>query len=86
MINDAGIQIRIDGHLFAGHRVQRESCDYLRDTTGTFCDHDEVDDHQDQEDDEAHHIIARDDEFTKGLNDLTRRVCAGVTLHQHHSG
>ena len=86
MINDAGVQVRINGHLFARHRVQGESCDHLGDTPSTLCDHDEVDDHQDQEDDETDYIIACDDEFTKGLNDLTRRVGAGVTLHQHHSG
>lgn len=71
LIDDTGPQLRIDGHLLARHGVQGETGGHLSDTSSTLGDDHEIDDHQDGEDDDAHHVIATDDKITEGLDDMT---------------
>src|SRR5690606_1217346 len=49
--DDAGVQIRIDGHLLAGHGVQGEAGRDLGDAAGALGNDDELDDDQDDEND-----------------------------------
>ena len=62
---NAGIQIGIDCHLLAGHRIERKARRDFRYTPRTLHDHDHVDDHQDQEHQHADNEIAADNELAK---------------------
>ena len=86
LIDDSRVQVGVNRHLFAWHGVESESCDDLRNASCTLCHDNEVDDHEDQEDDETHYVIARNDKFTEGLNDFACCVSPGVPVNQHHSG
>jgi len=75
-----GVQIRVDGHLLAGHGVEGEAGRYFADTLGAFGDDDELDDDENQEDHQADHQAAAGDEFAECLDDL-----AGVALQEDQS-
>src|SRR5690606_7164908 len=42
VVNQTGIQIRINRHLFTRHGIQCETCAYFSNSPGTFGDYDEV--------------------------------------------
>ena len=85
-VNQAGIQVRIHRHLFAGHGIQREACRHLGNALGALGHHHEVDHHQNGEHDQAHGKIAANQEVTKRLDHGTGRTGAGVAFEQHHTG
>ena len=58
----AGVQVGVDRHLLARHRVEGEARGDLGDAAGAVRDHDELDHDEDQEDDEADDEVAADDE------------------------
>ena len=70
--DQAGVEIGVDGKLFAGHRVQGEARGDFRDAARTVGDDDELDDDEDREDHEADGVIAADHDRTELLDDLTR--------------
>ena len=86
LVDDAGVQVGINRHLFAGHGIQGESGGDLRDASRALGDHRKVDQDQDAEDHDAHQVIAGDHEFAKGLYDLAGGIGAGVALNQDHPG
>ncbi len=86
LIQNAGIEIRIDGHLLAGHGIQGETGRHLRDPLAPLGDHHEVDDHQDHEHHQTDHIVAADHHFTEGLDDLAGGIVALVAMEQHDTG
>ncbi len=86
LIDEAGVQIRVDGHLFAGHGIQGEACTHLGDPARTLGDHHEVDDHQDHEDDDADRVVAADHHVAEGLDHVASRRTAVVAFQQHHPG
>ena len=53
LVDLAGAQVRVDAHLLARQRVQREPRADLGHALGTLRDHHELHDRDDQEDDEA---------------------------------
>ena len=65
------IKIGIDGHLFAGHRVEGESCRHFGDTFRPLRDNNEVDNNEDDKHDKADDCIAADDEVAECCNHLT---------------
>ena len=77
----AGIQVGIDGHLFAGHGVEGESRRDFADALGPLGDNNELDDDENQKDDQADDETATGDETAKGLDDL-----AGVALQEDQTG
>ncbi len=83
--DQAGIQVGIDGHLLARHRIQGETRAHFGDTSGTLGDDHEVDDHQDDEHHDTHGVVAADQEVAERFDHLARRVRAGVALQQHHA-
>ena len=85
-VDGAGVQIGINGHLFAGHGVQRKARADLCNALGTLGHHNEVDDHDDGEHDQAHRKVAANQEVAKGLDHRTGRTRAGMTFQQHHAG
>ncbi len=70
VVDQPAVEVGVDGHLLAGHRVEGEAGRDLRDTSGTRGDDDELHDHQDEEDDEADDEAAADDDVAEGLDHL----------------
>ena len=81
LADQAGVQVGVDRHLLAGHRVQGEARRDFRDAARAVRDHDELDHDQDHEDDHADRVVAADDEGAEGLDDL-----AGLAVQQDQAG
>ena len=81
VVDEPGVQVGVDRHLLAGHRVEGEARGDLGDAPGTVRDHDELDHDEDQEDDEADDHRPADDEVAERLDDLAR-----VAVQQHEPG
>ena len=78
LLDESGVEFRINRHLFPGQCVQREARRHFRDAPGPLGDHDEIDQRQNQEHHHAHHIIAPHHHVAKRLDDV-----AGVTIQQN---
>ena len=81
LVDEAGVQVGVDRHLLAGHRVEGEAGADLGDPAGAVGDDDELDDEQDREDDQADDQRAADHEVAEGVDHL-----AGVAVEQHQPG
>ena len=79
----SGVQVSVDRHLFARHRIKREACGHLRNTARALGDNDKVDDHEDCKDQQTNQEIARDYKFAKGLNYPSCRGATGVAVGQN---
>jgi hypothetical protein len=86
LVDQAGVQVGVDRHLLAGHRVEREARADFGDALGALGDDDEVDDHQDREDDQADGEVAADQEVAEGFDHLAGGAGAGVAVEQHDAG
>ena len=85
-INQAGVQVGIHSHLFAGHGIQREAGRYFSDTLRALCHHDKVDHYQNGENDQTHCEVTTNQEVTKGLNNRPCGTWAGVAFQQYDAG
>ena len=83
LVDDAGVQVGVDGHLLAGHRVQGEARRHLGDAAGALGHHHEVDDHEDGEHHRTDYVVAADHHFAEGLDDLARGVVTVLAVQQH---
>ena len=83
LVDQAGIQIRIDGHLLAGHGVQGESRGNFRDAHRAVIDDHILDGDQHQEDHHANDVVAAHHERAEGLNHFSGRRGAGVAIEQN---
>src|SRR5690606_884977 len=81
-VDQAGVEIGVDGHLLAGQRVQGEARGHFGDALATLGDHQEVHDGEDDEDDDADDEVAADHHLAERLDHLARRVGAGVAFYQ----
>ena len=72
LVDEAGVQVGVDRHLLAGHRVEREARGDLGHAAGALRDDDEVDADEDQEQDETYGVVAADDELSKCFDHLAR--------------
>ena len=70
LVDQAGVQVGVDRHLLARHRVEREARADLGDALGALGDDDEVDDDQDREHDQADREVAADQEVAERLDHL----------------
>ena len=77
LVNDAGIQFRIDRHLLAGHGVEGEPGRDFRDAAGALGDDHEIDHHQNEKDDRADDVVAAHHEVAEGVDDM-----AGVAVDE----
>ena len=80
-----GVEVGVDGHLLAGHRVQDEAGGHFRHAPGTLGDDHEVDDGQDREYHDAHGVIAADHELAEGLDHLAGCGVAVLAVDQDHA-
>jgi hypothetical protein len=82
--DQAGVEVGVDRHLLARHRVQREARAHFGDPARTLGDDGEVDDGEDDEDDDTDRVIAADQEVAEGFDHFAGRRAAGVPFGQHH--
>ncbi len=81
LVDEPGVQVGVDGHLLAGHRVEGEPGADLGHAAGTVGDDDELDDQEDREHDQADDERAADHEVAERVDHL-----AGVPVEQHEAG
>jgi len=94
LIDESGIQIRIDGHLFSRHGIQGKSRSDFRYSACTIGYYHHLHDGDDDENYSAHHIVVPGDKGSKGIDDFSRisftqnEPCGGdikpQTEHGHH--
>ncbi len=82
LVDEARVEVGVDRHLLAGHRVEGEARRHLGDAPGALGDDDELDDDQDQEEDDADDEVAADDELAEGLDHAARRARALAAVQQ----
>src|ERR1039457_6269529 len=81
-VDETGIEVRIDGHLFSGQRVQGETRRNFRDTHRTVVDDHVLDGNQDQENDNANDIVDPAHEGAECLYHFPRRTRSRVSVEQ----
>ena len=81
IIDQAGVQIGINRHLFAGHRIECETGSDLGDPLCAFGDYDELNQNQDNEHNKTDHRIATNNKAAERQNDFP---C--VALQQNQPG
>ncbi len=86
LVDEAAVQVGIDRHLLAGHRIESEAGADLGDTARALGDHHEVDDGEDHEHHDTDGEVAADHELPEGLDDVAGRLRTGVPVQQHDAG
>lgn len=86
LVDQAGVEVGIDGHLLAGHGVEGEACAHLGNAPGALGNHHEVDDHEDGEHYRTDDVVAADHHFTEGLDHLARSAVAFLAVKHDHAG
>ncbi|MDA7650754.1 hypothetical protein N8607_00475 [bacterium] len=71
-VDQAAIEVGVDGHLLARHRVQNKACGDLTDSTRALCDDHKLDHDEHEEDHQPHAEVVSGDVLTEGLDDVTR--------------
>ena len=91
-VNDAGVELGVDGHLFTRHRVQGESRGDLGNTARALGDDDEIDDDENNENDRADDVVALDEHMAEGFDDISGEAVeqdesrGGDVQRQSHQG
>ena len=85
-VDEAGIHVGVNGHLFARHGVQGETCTNFGDTFSALGHHHEIDDHENGKHNQTDGEIATNQEVPKGFNHRPCRARTGMALQQHHTG
>ena len=65
------VQIGINRHLLAGHRVEGKACGHFGNALGTLCNDDKVHNNENNEHDKADDGITADDKVSERSNNLT---------------
>ncbi len=86
LVDVAGGEVGVDGHLLARQRIEREARADFGDALGALGDDHEIDHHQHRKDDQADREVAADQETAEALDDLAGRAGAGVAFGQHDAG
>src|SRR5690606_15952942 len=79
--DEAAVQVRVDPHLLARHRVQGKARRHLGHPLGAAGDDDELNHDQNQEHNEADYVVAADDELPEPVDDAPR-----VGVQQNEAG
>src|SRR5262249_52644492 len=74
LIEQAGVEIGINGHLFARHGIESKTCRDFRNTPGALRDDHKVDDDEDTKHDDPNHEIAADNKVPKGFDNCSGGV------------
>ena len=84
LVDQAGVEIGVDGHLLAGHGVEGKTRAHLGNPPGALGHHHEVDDHQDREHHDTDHVVTADHHLTERLDHLTGGGVAVLAVEHHH--
>ncbi len=82
LVDGAGVEVGVDGHLPARHGVEGEARRHFRDADGAVVDDDELNRDEDQEHDDADDEVAADDELAERHDDVAGRLDAFVPVHE----
>ena len=86
LVDEAGVQVRVDRHLPSGHRVEGEPRRHFRNTDRAVIDDDVLDGDQDEEDHDADDEVAADDELAERHDHVPRRLDALAAIEEHEPG
>src|ERR1700683_4210614 len=86
LADTAGVEVRVDRHLLARHRIERETRRDFRDPARALGHHREIDDRDDDEDYDSDRIVVADDDASEGFDYGARSVGAEVAVEQYESG
>ena len=86
LVDQAGVEVGVDGHLLARQGIQGEACAHFGDAPGALGDHHEVDDHQNGEHHGTDHVVTADHHITEGLDHLAGGALAFLAMQQHDAG
>ena len=86
LIDLTSVEVGIDGHLLARHGIQGKARRYLGNTPCALGNHHEVDHRENGKHDDAHRIVAADQEVGEGLDHLAGRIGTSVAMKQHGTG
>ncbi len=70
LVDQAGVHVRVDGHLLARQRIEREAGRHFGGSNRAMRNHQELDRDEGQEEHEADHVIAAHHELPEGLDHL----------------
>jgi hypothetical protein len=85
VVDQSGIEVGVDRHLPARHRVQRESRGDFGNADRAVVDDEELDRDQDDEHDRAHHEVAADHELAERHDHVSGGVNAVGAVQQHET-
>ena len=83
LVDEAGIEIGVDGHLLARHGIEVKARRHFGDASGALGDDHEIHDHQDREHDDADDEIAAHDEIAERLDDVAGGGRAFVAMGEN---
>ncbi len=86
LVDQAGVEVSVDRHLLAGHRIEGKPRAHLGNPPGALGYYHEVDDHQDREHHDTDHVVTADHHLTEGLDHLTGGSVTVLTVEHDHTG
>ncbi|MDQ0669721.1 hypothetical protein QF039_004021 [Pseudomonas sp. W2I6] len=86
LVDQAGVEVGVDRHLLAGHRVEGKTRAHLGNPPGALGHDHEVDDHQDRKNHDTDHVVTADHHLAEGLDHLARGGVAVLAVEHHHPG
>src|SRR6185312_6839133 len=82
-VNQSGVQVGINCHLFAWHCVQRETCGYFRGTDRSVADDHVLNGNQCKEEHESIYVIPYDHELSERFDNFSRGCGTFASVQQN---
>jgi len=82
LADPAGVEIGVDRHLLARHRIESEARGDFGDAARALGHHCEVDDRDDDEDHDSDRVIVTDDDASECLDDAAGGVRSAIAMKQ----
>ena len=76
----AGVEIGVNRHLLTRHSIQCKTSGHFTDSFGTLCDHNKLNNEQDDKNNKTHHKTSTGNKVAKCLDDLS-----GIALSQNQT-
>ena len=86
LIDQPGVEIGIDAHLFPGHRIKGKPGRHFGNTPGSLGNDDKVDDDQNRKDHDPDRKVAAHHKRAKRLNNLPRRTRPFISVEKDDAG
>ncbi len=82
LVDEPGVEVGVDGHLLAGHGVESEARGDFGGAHRSVADHQKLNGDEGDEQHEADHVVAADDELSEGGDDAARGGDAFIAVQQ----